>query len=480
MNLGTANSARGNDLPQQYRFTTVQNLQTQLNALSKKLRNKQVLYNNGALVGPVCGCFVFGIDYNNGNLYYRNEDNEWVLKTFGTGGGFFDAIVDFSVNANPNTVGTTFSPNSPALTTVLYVSTIDNSQWTYNGATYVSYVAPFWTLRGNTGTTPGTDFIGTLDNKDLVFKRNNIVCGRIMESKSNTTFGVEALPVTATGSSITAFGYYALRNTVTGGSSTAIGSLALFSNTTGTVNTALGSFALSGTTTGGFNIGIGHSAGRYNINGQRQIFINSIDRLNYLGDQTESPIYIQQNVTLANQLITLNGKTGFNKATPTETLDVVGNVRFSGALMPNNTEGTSGQVLASAGAGVAPTWQTLPVLDSGTYTPTLNNRGNAAVMTPTLCQYMRVGNVVTVSGRLIITGTVGGGTYTSVGITCPITPTFTTCNEAGGTASVFQDTTKLTGGIMADCGTGNKVAFSFYTPDTLAHNFSFSFTYKIT
>lgn len=43
---------------------------------------------------------------------------------------------------------------------------------------------------------------------------------------------------------------------------------------------------------------------------------------------------------------------------PTEKLDVTGNIKFSGALMPNNTAGTSGQVLTSAGAGTVPTWTT--------------------------------------------------------------------------------------------------------------------------
>ena len=41
---------------------------------------------------------------------------------------------------------------------------------------------------------------------------------------------------------------------------------------------------------------------------------------------------------------------------PTEKLDVTGNVRFSGALMPNNLAGTAGDVLQSNGAGAAPTW----------------------------------------------------------------------------------------------------------------------------
>ncbi|HQQ94695.1 MAG TPA: hypothetical protein PLQ93_09085, partial [Bacteroidia bacterium] len=50
------------------------------------------------------------------------------------------------------------------------------------------------------------------------------------------------------------------------------------------------------------------------------------------------------------------GNVGIANTAPTEKLDVVGNVKFSGALMPNNAPGTSGQVLMSSGAGLAPTW----------------------------------------------------------------------------------------------------------------------------
>jgi hypothetical protein len=50
------------------------------------------------------------------------------------------------------------------------------------------------------------------------------------------------------------------------------------------------------------------------------------------------------------------GRVGINNTAPAEALDVTGNVRFSGALMPNNTAGTAGYVLQSNGAGAAPTW----------------------------------------------------------------------------------------------------------------------------
>jgi len=68
---------------------------------------------------------------------------------------------------------------------------------------------------------------------------------------------------------------------------------------------------------------------------------------------------IQPNNTLESGLTVLNnGKVGIGIELPTEALDVVGNVKFSGALLPNNAAGTAGQVLTSAGPGLVPTWTT--------------------------------------------------------------------------------------------------------------------------
>jgi hypothetical protein len=47
---------------------------------------------------------------------------------------------------------------------------------------------------------------------------------------------------------------------------------------------------------------------------------------------------------------------GINTTTPAEMLDVNGNVKIDGALMPNNLPGNSGQILTSAGVNNPPTW----------------------------------------------------------------------------------------------------------------------------
>lgn len=193
----------------------------------------------------------------------------YVLTSTGTNGGAdwmpgmftFDATVEFSVNANPNTGGTTFNPNTPNLTTVIYVSTINGSQWTWNGTAYVTYTPIGWGTFGNSGTDPATHFIGTTDNKGLRFRTNNITAGYLDIVNFNTSFGASSLKNNSTGQQNIALGQQSLFTNTSGGSNIAIGLNAMYFNTTGGSNIAIGTGALTLNTTGSGNTAINGGLG---------------------------------------------------------------------------------------------------------------------------------------------------------------------------------------------------------------------------
>jgi hypothetical protein len=117
-----------------------------------------------------------------------------------------------------------------------------------------------WKTTGNAGTTAGTNFIGTTDDADIVFKRNNFQAGWINSSIESTGLGRLSLPTTSTGFGNTGFGASALGANTTGGANTAVGRYALGTNTTGLANVALGHNALRDATTADENTAIGSSS----------------------------------------------------------------------------------------------------------------------------------------------------------------------------------------------------------------------------
>lgn len=122
-----------------------------------------------------------------------------------------------------------------------------------------------WSVNGNSGTSATTNFIGTTDNVDLVFKRNNTQAGVI--GSARTAFGVNALSPASTGSYNSAFGNSVLRNNTTGYQNTGVGDGALEANTTGASNAAFGMNALDSNTSGNYNVGVGQSALSSNTSG---------------------------------------------------------------------------------------------------------------------------------------------------------------------------------------------------------------------
>ncbi|MBC7504087.1 hypothetical protein H7169_03875, partial [Candidatus Gracilibacteria bacterium] len=64
--------------------------------------------------------------------------------------------------------------------------------FTSTGVLLCTSGATGWSLLGNSGTTAGTNFMGTTDNIDVVFKRNNIEAMRLSGVSGNIGIGISA------------------------------------------------------------------------------------------------------------------------------------------------------------------------------------------------------------------------------------------------------------------------------------------------
>lgn len=70
---------------------------------------------------------------------------------------------------------------TPATGLLVYQTDLTKGFYYYDGSAWVfiGNSTAGWSTTGNTGTTPGTNFIGTTDAKDLKIKVNNTVAGSI-------------------------------------------------------------------------------------------------------------------------------------------------------------------------------------------------------------------------------------------------------------------------------------------------------------
>ncbi|HKR04273.1 MAG TPA: tail fiber domain-containing protein [Bacteroidia bacterium] len=148
-----------------------------------------------------------------------------------------------------------------------------------------------WSLTGNAGTNPSTNFVGTKDAKNLKIRTNNVIRMNITSGgkvaignftpahkldvggsiNTNSDYRIDGDPVIATpGIANTFLGRYSGTTGATGGYNSSTGHSALDALTTGYENTAHGAYALSGNTTGHENTGIGSYA----------LFSNTIGMMN--------------------------------------------------------------------------------------------------------------------------------------------------------------------------------------------------------
>lgn len=149
-------------------------------------------------------------------------------------------------------------------------------------ASSLSGAGSFWSIVGNSATDPALNFLGTKDDKPLMFRIHDTNAGFLSKKYTalgydaynttstglaNTAIGVSSLKANTSGNSNTAIGFWTLMTNTIGVANTAVGSSALRLNTDGQSNTAVGTVAMQDNTTGTANTAVGGSALTRNISG---------------------------------------------------------------------------------------------------------------------------------------------------------------------------------------------------------------------
>lgn len=138
---------------------------------------------------------------------------------------------------------------SPATGLLVYDNTL-NKFYYFNGTMWTTVGGDSgWSLTGDAGTAPATNFIGTTDAQSLLIKVNNVQAG-FLDNAEGTYIGRNTFLGKFSGFS----------NTVTGYDNTYIGARAGFANTTGTLNTAVGAKALQSAVATYSNVAMGREA----------------------------------------------------------------------------------------------------------------------------------------------------------------------------------------------------------------------------
>jgi hypothetical protein len=161
---------------------------------------------------------------------------------------------------------------------------------------------------------------------------------------------------------------------------------------------------------------------------------------------------------------------------------LVGNTTVTGALGVTGAVSIGGQLYGSAlhnggsVAGVANQY-----IASGTYTPSAQGTNNTTALAPNPHQWLRVGNVVTVSGSTLVTPQSGGGTSTTFEIILPIASTFSVGDlQLAGAGAALQSPAGTSASVQGNSATKRaQIAYSC-TNGGVAANCTYHFTYLVT
>jgi len=143
----------------------------------------------------------------------------------------------------------------------------------------------------------------------------------------------------------------------------------------------------------------------------------------------------------------------------------------SATSVPSFTVDAQGRLTAASG-------NTIPVLESGTYTPTLTNTTNIDASTPHECHYVRVGPTVHVFGRVDIDPTAASSGIV-LGVSLPIASNFTSQYDCSGTVvGLPSGYTQSAGAIRADT-TNDRAEVALVAQVNTNTTYMVSFGYRI-
>jgi hypothetical protein len=196
----------------------------------------------------------------------------------------------------------------------------------------------------------------------------------------------------------------------------------------------------------------------------------------YFASTYDNAPYINRNIADANPALIIDqehaGSTG-DIAQFWNSTGTVASITNDGYITAQAATGTSDTVAIWDGTTLK---KKELIIESGTYTPTVAGLANVDATTANECQYMRVGDVVTVSGRISIDAT-ATGTLTRVSCSLPIASTFTDEWNLGGTGSYKASFS--TNIVFSIYGGSNFAEFRCYPSTTGNMLVPFSFTYII-
>ena len=311
---------------------------------------------------------------------------------------------------------------------------IQNSGYSSSGASYCNFLG--LNAGRQTVNAAYSNFLGSGSGYGATSAHDSNFFGQ--NAGRNATGAVESIMIGKNA------GYNSVGSGITGAYNIIFGTDVGKSITTGSGNVLIGYKVGDALTSGSYNVALGYDIDLPSNSANGQLTI-------------QNAIFGTGNTGVGTTAST--GKIGIYTPAPTCALDVTGGIATSRTAVtaPATTDGN---------------------IFSGTYTPTLTGVTNVTSSTAYVCQYMRVGNVVTVSGKIEVTPTINN-TQTTIGISLPIASNFANSNELGGTSHTVANTIAGHGAAIYADATNDRAEMDYFETHGASDTFAFSFTYKI-